>query len=88
MEKLNRSKKSRFSQLIEFIRDYRIRIPTTKRLSGISDTLIGWAFIAINTVFFPPPVELILSEVSFVCFFFSGCLALFFHTVGCVEKFL
>jgi FkbM family methyltransferase len=81
MEELNRSKKSRFSQLIEFIRDYRIRIPTTKRLSGIGDTLIGWAFIAINTVFFPPPVELILSEVSFVFFFFSGCLALFFHTI-------
>lgn len=81
MEKLNRSKKSRFSQLIEFIRDYRIRIPATKRLSGIGDTLIGWAFIAVNTVFFPPPVELMQSEISFIFFFFSGCFALFLHTI-------
>ncbi len=81
MEKLYRSKKSSFSQLIEFIRDYRIRISATKRLSGIGDTLIGWAFIAINTVFFPPSVELILSEIGFVFFFFSGCLAILFHTI-------
>lgn len=72
---------SKFSQFIEFIRDYRIRTPATKRLSGISDTLIGWVFIAINTVFFPPPVDPILSEISFVFFFLSGCLTFFFHTI-------
>lgn len=81
MENLTKQKTSRISQLIEFTRDYRISILTSQRLSGVGDTLIGWAIIAINTVFFSPPVELISSEINFVFFYLSGCLALFFHTV-------
>lgn len=74
-------KKSRLSRLIEFIRDYRISISPSKRLSGVGDTLIGWGLIAINVVFFPPPLDLMRSEFSFVLLFLSGCLSLLVYSV-------
>ena len=81
METLNTHKKSRFSHLIEFIRDYRVKISFKKQLLGARDTLIGWGFISINTVFFSPPMELIVSEINFIFFFLSGCLAILFYTI-------
>lgn len=81
MQEHSNLKKSRLSQVLEFIREYRINISPAKRLSGVGDTLLGWGFIAINTVFFSPPTNLILTEVNFIIFFLAGCLALFLYTV-------
>ncbi|MFY7843264.1 MAG: FkbM family methyltransferase [Rhabdochlamydiaceae bacterium] len=69
--------KNRFSRLISFIKDYRLQIHPSNRLSGVYDTLIGWGFIALNTVFFSPPNDFFLVEINFLVFFFSGMIILF-----------
>jgi FkbM family methyltransferase len=80
MDKKTR-KNSKISRLIEFIRDYRIKISPKKRLRGVGDTLVGWGLIAISTVFTPPPLEIMSSAISFILSFGAGALFLLFYVI-------
>jgi FkbM family methyltransferase len=72
----------RLPHLFEFIRDYKLTIPSNKRFRGIVYTLFGWGLIAINTVLFQPTQNnLISTEVYFLILFISSCLSILFYVI-------
>ncbi len=73
---MNQFKKSKFTRLVEFIRDYRIHVPSGEEFRGIKDTLIGWAIVGFCTVVFEPISDPLVLEISFIVIYFSGALAI------------
>lgn len=64
------------TDLLSFIRAYRLKISSKTRWKGVGDTLLGLALLSICTVFFPFPKELVAAESSLLLSFFAGALLL------------